>query len=66
MNEEIFGPILPVINYSELDSVLDIIRSRPKPLALYLFSNDKKTERKIMLTVSFRTRAVNDHIINAG
>ncbi|MBP8082067.1 MAG: aldehyde dehydrogenase [Spirochaetes bacterium] len=66
MNEEIFGPLLPVINYSELDSVLDIIRSRPKPLALYLFSNDKKTERKIMLTVSFGSGAVNDTIINAG
>jgi len=66
MNEEIFGPLLPVINYSELDSVLNIIRRRPKPLALYLFSKDKKTERKIMLTVSFGSGAVNDTIINAG
>ncbi|HOU83736.1 MAG TPA: aldehyde dehydrogenase [Spirochaetota bacterium] len=66
MNEEIFGPLLPVINYSDLDAVLDIIRNRPKPLALYLFSKNRKTERKIMMTVSFGSGAVNDTIINAG
>ena len=66
MNEEIFGPLLPVINYSELDSVIDIIKKRPKPLALYLFTKDKKTERKIMRNLSFGSGAVNDTIINAG
>ncbi|MBP9022285.1 MAG: aldehyde dehydrogenase [Spirochaetes bacterium] len=66
MNEEIFGPILPVINYSDLDSVLDIIKKSPKPLALYLFSKSKTTESKIMMTVSFGSGAVNDTIINAG
>ncbi|MBP8082920.1 MAG: aldehyde dehydrogenase [Spirochaetes bacterium] len=66
MKEEIFGPLLPVINYSDVDSVLDIIRNRPKPLALYLFSKDKRLERKIMSSVSFGSGAVNDTIINAG
>ncbi len=66
MNEEIFGPILPVINYSDLDSVLDIIKKSSKPLALYLFSKSKTTESEIMMTVSFGSGAVNDTIINAG
>lgn len=42
MEDEIFGPILPVISYQELDKVVAEINRRPKPLALYVFSNNKK------------------------
>ena len=42
MEEEIFGPILPVISYKNLDEVVSEINRRPKPLALYVFSNSKK------------------------
>ena len=48
MKEEIFGPILPVISYRTFDEVLDIINSRPRPLALYLMSNDKQKQQYIV------------------
>jgi aldehyde dehydrogenase (NAD+) len=41
MTEEIFGPILPVSSYESVDEVIDFINGRPKPLALYVFSNDR-------------------------
>jgi aldehyde dehydrogenase (NAD+) len=41
MSEEIFGPILPVIVFNELDEVLSLVNSRPKPLSLYYFGNNK-------------------------
>lgn len=42
--EEIFGPILPIISYKEVDEVKDFISNRERPLAIYLFSNDKKLQ----------------------
>lgn len=42
MSEEIFGPILPVIVFNELDEVLSLVNSRPKPLSLYYFGNNKQ------------------------
>ena len=47
MQEEIFGPILPVIDFEEIDEAIRFINDRPKPLALYLFSTDK-TEQQIV------------------
>jgi aldehyde dehydrogenase (NAD+) len=44
MQDEIFGPILPVLTYADLDEVEDHIRSLPKPLALYVFTRDSQTE----------------------
>jgi aldehyde dehydrogenase (NAD+) len=41
MNEEIFGPLLPITGYDNINDVLDVIRSKPKPLALYIFSKNK-------------------------
>lgn len=49
MQEEIFGPILPVIEYENLDEALAIINNRPKPLALYIFSRNKNIQQKILL-----------------
>jgi len=48
MQEEIFGPILPVMEYDKLDEVIDIINSHPKPLALYLFSNNKEKQQRVI------------------
>ncbi len=48
MNEEIFGPLLPVISYKDLNEVIEIIDSKEKPLALYIFSNDNKTIEYIL------------------
>jgi coniferyl-aldehyde dehydrogenase len=53
MQEEIFGPILPVLPYAKLDEAIDYIGARPRPLALYLFSHDKAvTDRVLCETVS--------------
>lgn len=64
MEQEIFGPILPVIEYDNLDDVLDIIKQRPKPLALYLFSSDKAVQRKVLSSVLYGGGCVNDTIIH--
>jgi len=69
MSEEIFGPVLPVIGYTELDPVIAAIKARPKPLSLYLFTNDKQTKEKILREISFGGGCVNDalmHISNGS
>jgi acyl-CoA reductase-like NAD-dependent aldehyde dehydrogenase len=48
MQEEIFGPILPVLEFSELGEVLNTLRDRPTPLALYLFSADRATQERVL------------------
>ena len=48
MQEEIFGPLLPVLTYRSLDDALEVIESREKPLVLYIFSRDRSVVRKIL------------------
>lgn len=48
MEEEIFGPILPIIPYDTLDDAIAFIRARPRPLALYLFTGRNETRRKVL------------------
>lgn len=60
MQEEIFGPILPVLTYTNLDDVISIIQQREKPLALYYFGRSKKNEEKIMHAIPFGGGCVND------
>lgn len=64
MEEEIFGPILPVLEYDDLDRAVSRLNSRPKPLALYLFTSDKEVERKVMESVSFGGGCVNDTLLH--
>lgn len=64
MEEEIFGPILPVLEYTDLNEVIESINSRPKPLALYLFTKNKLTETKVMEQVSFGGGCINDTILH--
>ena len=52
MNEEIFGPVLPVIEYDNLDDALSTINSKDRPLGLYYFGTDKAEETKIMNNTS--------------
>lgn len=69
MQEEIFGPILPIIAYTDLDWAIAQIKSRPKPLALYLFSNNSKIQKKVLNEISFGGGAINDvvmHLANAN
>ncbi|SHI45527.1 aldehyde dehydrogenase (NAD+) [Arenibacter nanhaiticus] len=68
MQDEIFGPILPVLEYDNLDGILQQIKSRPKPLSCYVFTNDKKTKQKVLNEISFGGGAINDalmHITNS-
>ncbi|XWN37015.1 MAG: aldehyde dehydrogenase [Balneola sp.] len=66
MQEEIFGPILPVLDYTSVEDCISIINARPRPLALYIFTSDQKLEDCILNTVSFGGGAVNDTIAQLG
>jgi acyl-CoA reductase-like NAD-dependent aldehyde dehydrogenase len=52
MREEIFGPILPVISYRDLDEAIALVNARPKPLALYFFSQDRNKQRRVLRETS--------------
>lgn len=68
MEDEIFGPILPVIPYEDLDWAINEVKKRPKPLSCYVFSNDKSYKKRIINEISFGGGAVNDtvmHIANS-
>ncbi|MGE7215361.1 aldehyde dehydrogenase [Priestia koreensis] len=62
MQDEIFGPILPVIVYDELSEVIDEVTKRPKPLALYIFSEDEEVQNEILHNISFGGGSINDTI----
>jgi len=64
MQEEIFGPVLPIIIVENTCEAVKFIKSRPKPLALYLFTNDKKIEKLFLREVPFGGGCVNDTIIH--
>lgn len=64
MQEEIFGPLLPVISYRSHEELLSILKRNPHPLALYLFSEDKRNIRYITQRVSFGGGCINDTIIH--
>ena len=64
MQEEIFGPVLPVMSYDSLDEAVEFIRSREHPLALYLFSEDKRTQERFLKSVPFGGGCINDTIIH--
>ena len=63
MKEEIFGPILPVVSYSNKDELKKILDNYKDPLAFYIFSNDKKFSNELINRYSFGGAAVNDTII---
>lgn len=64
MQEEIFGPILPLLPYRSLEEAIAFIQDRPKPLALYLFTRNKREEQTVLSRVSFGGGCVNDTIIH--
>ena len=66
MNEEIFGPILPVIPYDHLEKAICYIQNRPKPLALYLFTRDPNVEQLVMNQVSFGGGCINDTVLHTS
>ena len=64
MQEEIFGPILPVLVYNELEEVLAAVHSHDRPLALYIFTQDKREADRILTRCRFGGGCVNDTIIH--
>ena len=64
MQEEIFGPVLPMLTYTNLDDAIAFIRSRPKPLAFYLFTSSQAVEDKVLASCSFGGGCINDTIIH--
>ncbi len=64
MQEEIFGPILPVITFKDIDEVIHHINQNNSPLALYLFTRDSKNERRVLTECQFGGGCVNDTIVH--
>lgn len=63
MEEEIFGPVLPVITYSSEEEVINLINSKPKPLALYIFSNRKSFQSRVMRETTAGSACINDCVL---
>lgn len=64
MGEEIFGPVLPILTYDTLEEAIDIVEEHPHPLALYLFSEDKGAQKKVLELCHFGGGCINDTIIH--
>lgn len=66
MREEIFGPIMPIIDYKDIDMVIKRLQSSHKSLALYLFTENREIEKKILNNVSFGGGCINDTVIHVS
>lgn len=64
MEEEIFGPVLPLVIYENIEEAIDFINAKPKPLALYIFSSSDKNVNKIIKSASAGGTCVNDVLIH--
>ena len=64
MQEEIFGPVLPVLTFRSIDEVIQTINSHDKPLALYIFASDKKIIRRVTGECAYGGGCVNDCVIH--
>jgi aldehyde dehydrogenase (NAD+) len=64
MTEEIFGPLLPILAVKDVDEAVSFVTSRPKPLALYVFSNSSKTVDKVLAKTTSGGVVVNDAILH--
>lgn len=66
MQEEIFGPVLPIISYDDLSDTIELINSKPKPLALYYFGRSGKHRNQILKQTSSGAVCVNDCVMHFG
>ncbi len=64
MEGEIFGPILPVLTYTDLSRAVQEINARPRPLAFYFFSEDRKNMKRVLSEVSFGGGCINDTVVH--
>lgn len=63
MEDEIFGPILPIITYDSLEEAIDYIESRPRPLALYIYTKNKDVKNQILQNTNFGGGMINDSVV---
>jgi aldehyde dehydrogenase (NAD+) len=66
MQEEIFGPILPILTYDRLEEAIAQVNDRPKPLALYFFSRDRQKQERILQATSSGGVCLNDTVMHIG
>lgn len=66
MQEEIFGPILPILEYDDLNEAISLINAKPKPLALYIFSKNRQIQERILQATSSGGVCINDTIMQVG
>ncbi|MEC6797920.1 coniferyl aldehyde dehydrogenase [Photobacterium sp. S4TG1] len=66
MQREIFGPLLPIVTYQTLQQALDYINTRERPLALYLFSNDKAVQQQVLNHTRSGGVAINDVMLHVA
>lgn len=64
MQEEIFGPLMPIVTFDKLDEAISYVNSKNKPLALYFFSNDKSNQQKVISCCDFGGGCINDTIMH--
>ena len=64
MQEEIFGPLLPIISYRSLDKAIQTLKTKEKPLACYVFTKKKATANKIIHEISYGGGCINDVVIH--
>ena len=64
MGEEIFGPIMPILTFDSFDAVIEDLKGKDKPLALYLFSSDQKHIKRVSTELSYGGGCINDVIIH--
>ena len=64
MQEEIFGPVLPILTFDDFDEIYPALSKQPKPLALYLFSEDRDRIREVTSRCSYGGGCINDTIIH--
>ena len=64
MGQEIFGPVLPILTYKTDEEMMNIVNSRSKPLALYLFTSNKKLEKTVLSRCQFGGGCINDTIVH--
>jgi aldehyde dehydrogenase (NAD+) len=63
MQEEIFGPILPILSYQDLGEAIAAVNQQPKPLALYLFSRDRRVQEQVLERTTAGSVCINDVIL---
>ena len=64
MQEEIFGPLLPILPVADVEEAMEIIKSREKPLACYLFTEDRRVQDRFLQQVPFGGGCINDTVIH--